>query len=121
VPHKVICLATLIAIQALHDDAFEAGFPSFDELLRRPILDGTDRVELKWKTSIRDCQILPLPYHTFLELWNRTLIVLGCKDLRRPYSLRVGAGSLLDGRTSPRRLIHKHYRPSLGTRMRLFT
>ncbi|KAK4652909.1 hypothetical protein QC762_0078090 [Podospora pseudocomata] len=46
-------------------------------------------------------EIFPMPYHKYWGMWNELWRVAGNRDTIRPYSLRVGAGSLLDGPLTP--------------------
>ncbi|KAH7633844.1 hypothetical protein B0T09DRAFT_334751 [Sordaria sp. MPI-SDFR-AT-0083] len=97
VPCQIVCLVTFVAIQALHDDAFETEFSSFDELLQRPNLEDVDCIELRWKDGMQEKPIFPLKYYRFLELWNRTWLVAGNRNTLRPYALRIGGGNKIDG------------------------
>ncbi|KAK3342329.1 hypothetical protein B0H65DRAFT_540038 [Neurospora tetraspora] len=98
VPCQIVCLVTFVAIQALHDDAFETEFSSFDELLQRPNLEDVDCIELRWKDGMQEKPIFPLKYHKFLELWNRRWLVAGNRNTLRPYALRIGGGNKIDGK-----------------------
>lgn len=96
-PCQTICLLSLIIAQALHDDAFEAGFKSLDDLLTQPKLGETDCLDLQWKEDKMQHEIFPLPYEKYWGLWNTVWRTAGNRNSIRPYSLRVGAGSALDG------------------------
>ncbi|KAK3332649.1 hypothetical protein B0T19DRAFT_398396 [Cercophora scortea] len=74
---QVLCLATLLIAQAISDDAFEPSFSSFEELLQRPNIERTNYLELAWKPKMRTQSIIPLAYHRYRELWNRTVLVSG--------------------------------------------
>ncbi|KAL8307040.1 hypothetical protein RB593_005776 [Gaeumannomyces tritici] len=101
IPCQICCLATLIAVQAIHDDAFDTAFSSLDDLLQRPNREGVDYVQLNWKPGMADRKIFPLPYHTYSTLWYRTLLVAGFRKKVRLYAMRVGAGGRLDGSLTP--------------------
>ncbi|KAL2185809.1 hypothetical protein L209DRAFT_346786 [Thermothelomyces heterothallicus CBS 203.75] len=45
-------------------------------------------------------EVFPINYHKYWESWHRLGLVSGNRDPQRPYSLRVGAGSKLDGATA---------------------
>ncbi|KAF6817371.1 hypothetical protein CPLU01_13617 [Colletotrichum plurivorum] len=68
VPCRVVCLTRKIISRALSNDAFEAGFASYDELLRRPILENVGYVPLKWKAEFADRVMCPIKYSTFCRL-----------------------------------------------------
>ncbi|KAK3682856.1 hypothetical protein B0T22DRAFT_295788 [Podospora appendiculata] len=50
---------------------------------------------------MRTQSIIPLAYHRYRELWNRTVLVSGSRKSLRLYSLRVGAGLALNGPLEP--------------------
>ena len=83
--------------QALADDAFEAGYRSFHEVVHTSILGDVDLVELPWKPGFEARLIFPLKYPRFWEIWNQVTLVAGFQEDLRPCSLRVGAGGRLDG------------------------
>jgi hypothetical protein len=56
-----------------------------------------DFVPLKWNKEMLNQKIFPVSYKTLNELWHRVLLVSGCREEARLYSLRVGAGANLDG------------------------
>ncbi|KAK3989437.1 hypothetical protein QBC44DRAFT_359145 [Cladorrhinum sp. PSN332] len=98
IPCHPICLITLLAVQALHDNAFDVSFSSFDELLKRPTIEHGRTLWLKWKPEFlnRERRIINIEYFKYLEIWNRTWLVVGNRTSLRPYSLRVGAGAKFD-------------------------
>ncbi|KAH8757749.1 hypothetical protein F5883DRAFT_428208, partial [Diaporthe sp. PMI_573] len=97
VPQKIFCPVSLVVARALADDAFDPSFDSVHSLLSRPDLEHTQCIQLKWKDEALDREIFPLTYNRFGELWRRTIIVAGYPERIRPYAIRVGAGSRLDG------------------------
>ncbi|KAI3400990.1 hypothetical protein diail_1198 [Diaporthe ilicicola] len=94
VPQKIFCPVSLVVARALADDAFYPSFDSVHSLLSRPNLEHTKCVPLKWKDDALDREIFPLTYNRFGELWRRTILVAGYPERIRPYSIRVGAGSV---------------------------
>lgn len=103
-PYSMFCPVSLIIAKALSDDAFDPSFGSVQALFDRPIFGNTACVDLVWKKEIMDQEIFPMSYSSFYELWNRVHVVAGYSEKVRPYSLRVGAGSRLDGKSN--RSIH---------------
>lgn len=98
VPCQILCLVSLLAAQALVDDAFEAHFPSVEDFLNRPKLkDNQDYMQLNWKDEMLDQQILQVSYDQYRNIWNSTVQAAGCREPIRPYATRVGAGARLDG------------------------
>ncbi|KAL8410445.1 hypothetical protein RB596_000215 [Gaeumannomyces avenae] len=97
IPCQICCLATLIAAQAIHDNAFKTPFRSFEELLQRPNMEGVDYVQLDWREEMEDRQIFPVSYDIAWPLWHRTLEVAGLREPVRFYATRVGAGLRLNG------------------------
>ncbi|KPM35006.1 hypothetical protein AK830_g11561 [Neonectria ditissima] len=95
VPQPLLCVASLLVARAIKDKAFQVPFESLEDLLRQPHLDGVDYVPLAWREDILDEKIVPLKYHPFWGLWNRTFFVSGAREKMRPYSMRVGAGQRL--------------------------
>ncbi|KAF6805461.1 hypothetical protein CPLU01_15986 [Colletotrichum plurivorum] len=104
VPCRVVCLTRKIIARALSDDAFEAGFASYDELLQRPILENVGYVPLKWKAEFADRVMFPIKYSTFWSLWRQVQTALGMREHIRVHSIRVGAGSRLHGRPKTSRI-----------------
>jgi hypothetical protein len=94
-------LASLVITRALEMDALAISFESAHELLRRPALGKTDRIDIPWKEEFLDKPLFPLTYPVFYELWMRCLLVIGCRKTIRPYALRVGAGARMDGMLLP--------------------
>jgi hypothetical protein len=85
----------------LEMDALAISFESAHELLHRPALGRTDRIDIPWKEEFLDKPLFPLTYPQFYELWMRCLLVIGCRKTIRPYALRVGAGARMDGMLPP--------------------
>ncbi|KAI1322660.1 hypothetical protein F5Y16DRAFT_30440 [Xylariaceae sp. FL0255] len=102
VPGPYYDLLTLLAGRALLDDAFKAGYKSFDEMLDLPYMDpGCYHIPLDFKEDILDKRIIPLTQEKLNEHWNRTLLVAGCRDHIKPYSMRVGTAGRLNGVLEP--------------------
>ncbi|KAM7211334.1 hypothetical protein V8F06_013290 [Rhypophila decipiens] len=59
------------------------------DLLHRPNLGGTDRLDISGKEEFLDNPLFPC------------LLVVGCRKLIRPHALRVGAGARMDGVVRP--------------------
>ena len=97
-PVPNLCLASLIAALAVHDDAFEPRIDSVQTLLQRPNLE-VDYVPLKWKQEVLNKPILPLDYRTYRDLWRRACLVAGFREDPHLYTLRVGCGMDLDGKS----------------------
>ncbi|KDN71206.1 hypothetical protein CSUB01_09910 [Colletotrichum sublineola] len=85
----------------LLDDAFEAGYQSFEEVLRRPTLENVDYVKLGWKKCFEDKPIFPIAQAAFWKWWVTVQRVSGCREPTRPYSARVGAAQELNGALVP--------------------
>lgn len=84
---------------ALGDNAFLDGFESYDEIIRRPALEGTNCVPLKWKKGFAEKPIFDISYDLFRKVWHRTLLAAGVREPVRPSgSMRVGAGGRLAGK-----------------------
>ncbi|GKT94480.1 hypothetical protein Ct61P_12330 [Colletotrichum tofieldiae] len=98
VPCEKICLLRSLIACALQAGAFEAGFDSFETLLKQPKLENVDYVPLRWKEGMAKKPIIPIKYYTFWRIWHRILFVMGCRSPFRPYSMRVGTNCRLDGR-----------------------
>ncbi|KAK4214506.1 hypothetical protein QBC37DRAFT_387040 [Rhypophila decipiens] len=98
VPGQLICLVSLVAVQAIADGAFKhAQYGSLEELTQKPTLEDQELVPLEWKDDMKARPIFSINYHRFWELWRRTWFVAGSRESVLPYSLRVGAGAQLDG------------------------
>lgn len=100
VPYRQLCLLTFLISRAIADDAFDAGFTSPRQITSPTPLDAkVDYVPLEWKPDMLDQYIVPISYNTYWKLWNRVIFVSGVRggDEMRPYSMRVSAGSRLDG------------------------
>ncbi|KAH6847506.1 hypothetical protein B0I37DRAFT_354242 [Chaetomium sp. MPI-CAGE-AT-0009] len=90
-----------ISTKAIADNAFATPFGSLDEMLDRPNLEHVDLLELPWKEDMLDRDIFPITYDKYWAAWHQLWQVAGNRDPQRPYSLRVGAGSKLDGPLTP--------------------
>ncbi|KAK1961640.1 hypothetical protein LY78DRAFT_721698 [Colletotrichum sublineola] len=101
IPCLTLCFLTNLTIQALLDDAFEAGYQSFEEVLRRPTLENVDYVKLGWKKCFEDKPIFPIAQAAFWKWWVTVQRVSGCREPTRPYSARVGAAQELNGALVP--------------------
>ncbi|KAK1983860.1 hypothetical protein LZ30DRAFT_687313 [Colletotrichum cereale] len=101
VPCQLICLVSLIIGRALCDNAFEAGYQAYEDVIRRPALEDVDYVPLRWKVEFLDQPIFPINYHAFWKIWQNVQLVIGLRDILRPYALRVGAGLRLNGVLEP--------------------
>ena len=98
VPVPTICLVSLLLSLALSDDAFDPGFTTVDELLRRPQLEDADFLQLKWKEEIRNKVISPLNYDRYRCVWIDACQAAGLREDPRLYVLRVGAGNSMDSK-----------------------
>lgn len=58
-------------------------------------------ITLHWKEELLDKEIFPIPYREFWEIWTRVLLVAGFPESMRPYAVRVGAGSRMNGTFGP--------------------
>ncbi|KAJ5011151.1 hypothetical protein K4K57_006155 [Colletotrichum sp. SAR 10_99] len=94
-PYRLICLTRKVIAQALSDDAFEAGFTTYDDLLERPILENVDYVPLKWKAEFSNKVMFPITRTSFWSLWRLAQQALGMRDYLKFHSIRVGAGKKL--------------------------
>lgn len=102
-PFSLFCPVSLVVARALAVNAFQASFATFDELSNTPLFEEhVSCIRLPWKKELIGQAILPLGYSRFWGLWTRTVKVAGFPDGLRPYSMRVGAGSRLDGMFTPR-------------------
>ncbi|KAK4129016.1 hypothetical protein N657DRAFT_50085 [Parathielavia appendiculata] len=89
VPYPVLCLASLVIARAVEMDALAISFESAHDLLHRPVLGKTDRIDIPWKEEFLDKPLFPLAYPVFYELWMRCLLVIGCRKTIRPYAPRT--------------------------------
>lgn len=102
VPYRLFCPASLAIAQGLSEDAFDPPFGSAEELLKRPLMEKNIKsISLHWKEGLLEKEIFPMSYHEFWEIWKRTLLVAGYPETIRPYAVRVGAGSRLNGMLAP--------------------
>lgn len=96
-PYSIFCPVSLVVARALSEDAFDPSFDSMPAIFNRPIFENMQCIQLPWKKDILDEEIFPMSYASFHSIWQRTVLVAGYPEKLRPYSLRVGAGSRLDG------------------------
>lgn len=98
IPQSLFCLGSLVVAQGIADDAFEPSFGSAEALLQRPLMeDHISAIRIPWKESALNKDIFPIAIEHVRALWRRTLLVAGFPETLRLYSLRVGAGSRLNG------------------------
>jgi hypothetical protein len=99
VPFPLLDSASLVIARAIQMDALDldVSYDSLRDLLQRPRLGNTDRVDIPWKESFLNEPLFPLKYADFWEIWHRCLYIIGSRKDIRPYSLRVGAGARMDG------------------------
>src|SRR5579871_6516563 len=85
---------------ALKDNAFEAGYRSYEELLSIPSLGASNFLRLRWKRNILEQRkaIFPVTAHVLEESWTNLCIACGIRDIPRLYATRVGTGARLDGK-----------------------
>lgn len=113
IPRPEICLARIILSRALAANAFDAGFRTFEELLRRPNLENTDFLPLQWKDEMLERSIFPITYSRYNGIWYRLLLVAGLRKDTRIYGLHVGAAGRLDGEQFPSTFVKKKMVPPL--------
>ncbi|KAH0430377.1 hypothetical protein CcaCcLH18_07889 [Colletotrichum camelliae] len=101
VPYRVICLTRKVIAQALSDGAFEAGYTTYDDLLKRPILENVDYVPLRWKATLSNKVMFPITRMNFWTLWRLAQQALGMRDCLNIHSIRVGTGKKLHGVFEP--------------------
>ncbi|KAH6889973.1 hypothetical protein B0T10DRAFT_548470 [Thelonectria olida] len=101
VPHKIICLLTLLLSRAIADNAFKNGYTHVSQVLERRLKTHVDYVPAKWKEGMLKKKIVPITYNLYKLLWDRTVAVAGRQNKIRPYSMRVGAGGRLNGSLAP--------------------
>lgn len=102
VPYRLFCPASLVLARGLSEDAFDPSFDSAEELSQRPKMEkDINSVRLPWKEALLDKEIFPISYRQYFEIWSRVLLVAGFPELIRPYAVRVGAGSRLNGMLAP--------------------
>lgn len=102
--HKLLCLVTLLTARAIANNAFKAGYHSCKQVLRPgPLESGVDYVWLDWSDKVlkEKKAIVLISYNKFLDVWNCVHFVVGSRERKRPYALRVGAGGWLDSRFIP--------------------
>ncbi len=103
VPFPLIDSASLVITRAIQMDALDldVSYRSLRELLQRPRLGETGRIDIPWKEEFLKKPLFPLKYADFWAIWHRCLYVIGSRKDIRPYSLRVGAGARMDGMLLP--------------------
>ncbi|EEY24057.1 conserved hypothetical protein [Verticillium alfalfae VaMs.102] len=89
-------LSSLIISKALKDKAFSGKYGSALEMLSVPNLQGQHLIPLPWDKSMLERPIFEISPQKYHQIWQRTLLVLGCRRMDRPYSLRVGAAGRVD-------------------------
>ncbi|KAK4148657.1 hypothetical protein C8A00DRAFT_38769 [Chaetomidium leptoderma] len=96
-PDPLFDLPGLIVCLGIARDAFQAGYTSPDDLYTRPLRERAKYVPLKWKPSMLDENIVNISDTTLRDVWERTCLVSGARDVPRYYCLRVGAGGRTQG------------------------
>ncbi|KAK4113065.1 hypothetical protein N656DRAFT_640875 [Canariomyces notabilis] len=91
-PDPLFDLPDLIACLGIASNAFEAEYTSPEHLYTRPLREKANYVPLRWKKSMLDNYIVDISYTTLRNVWERTCLVSGARDVPRYYCLRVGAG-----------------------------
>lgn len=95
---NLFCPASLVIARSLATDAFRTSFATLDELVNRPLFDErTTCIPLPWKKELLDDEIFPISYNRYFAVWKRTTSIAGYPEDLRPYAVRIGAGSRLDG------------------------
>lgn len=98
---SLFCIVSLVIARALADNAFDPPVDSLQTLLSRPVFDDRKRLKMKWKADMLNRPIWPISYNTYWRIWTQTTFVAGYPKPIRPYSLRVGAGNRLNGKSVP--------------------
>lgn len=93
----IVCLATFLAVQALHDDAFETEFSSFNDIFQSAKFENVDYIRLKWKSTINKEPMFTVTYEKYWDLWSQVWRVAGNRGPIRPYALSVGGENKIDG------------------------
>jgi hypothetical protein len=106
-PDPLFDLPGLIACLGIARDAFEAGYTSPEDLYTRPLREGAQYIPLNWKRNMLDERIVKTSDTTLHDLWQRTCLVSGARDVPRYYCLRVGAGGRTIGRRPTERLLKR--------------
>ncbi|KAM9873428.1 hypothetical protein VDGL01_12488 [Verticillium dahliae] len=105
----------LIISKALKDKAFSGKYGSALEMLSVPNLQGQHLIPLPWDKSMLERPIFEISPQKYHQIWQRTLLVLGCRRMDRPYSLRVGAAGRVDVRShiisNTEAVFRKSYQP----------
>lgn len=99
---NLLYLVTLFTIRAIADDAFKAGYQSCDQVLRLgPLEKGVNCVRLgKGLKKKEDCPNIIQSDFAVLDIWYYVHFVAGSREKKRSYTLRVGAGGRLDGKSA---------------------
>lgn len=92
-PQKLLYPVTLFTIRA--NDAFKAGL----------LEEGVNYIRLEWNDEVlkgkkEDCSNFIQSDFAVLDIWNRVHFVAGSREKKRPYTLRVGAGGRLNGKST---------------------
>ncbi|KUI64507.1 Mitosis inhibitor protein kinase mik1 [Cytospora mali] len=102
VPYNLFCPASLAIARGISENAFDPPFDSAEDLLERPLMEKhVQSIQLPWKKDLREKEIFPISYREYWDIFTRTLLVAGYPKSIRPYAVRVGAGSRLDGVLTP--------------------
>lgn len=98
-PFPLLDSASLVIARAIETDALDlpVSYKSLRDFLERPQLGNTGRIDIPWKKRFLNEPLFPLKYKTFWEIWHRCLYVIGIRENKRPYSLRIGAGARMNG------------------------
>ncbi|KAM9875700.1 hypothetical protein VDGL01_10251 [Verticillium dahliae] len=108
-------LSSLIISKALKDKAFSGKYGSALEMLSVPNLQGQHLIPLPWDNSMLERPIFEISPQKYHQIWQRTLLVLGCRRMDHPYSLRVGAAGRVDVRShiisNTEAVFRKSYQP----------
>jgi len=95
---SVLSPAGCCALLAAYVDAFKTQFKSLNEILNRLDLEYSQVVDLPWKEEKMNELIFTMDYDKYWKHWQRLWLVAGNREPIRPYCLRVGAGSSLNGK-----------------------
>jgi len=96
--HPLVDLNRITIALALRDNAFEAGYRSYEELLSIPNPGTSNFLPLRWKPDILEQAIFQVTSDVLGEGWTSLCIACGIRDIPRLYATRVGAGARLDGK-----------------------
>jgi hypothetical protein len=109
-PDPLFDLPDLIACLGIASNAFEAEYASAEDLYTQPLREKANYVPLRWKKAMLDECIVNINYTTLRNVWERTCLVSGARDVPRYYSLRVGAGGRTIGRPPARMVARREMR-----------